>query len=143
MDLFRLLEVSASGLSAQRARMEVIGENLANSDSVVTAGGGPYRRKVVVLQGAAPGGFPLLLDAAGHPEAPVRVAAVVEAADPPRRIHQPGHPLADAEGFVVLPNVNVLAEMLDLLLATRAYEANAAAFQAARSMGVRLIELLR
>ena len=143
MDLFRALSVSASGLAAQRARMDVIGENLANSETTVSAGGGPYRRKVVLLQPAGPAGFPAVLRRTGEPEGSVRVAYVAETADPPRRVWRPGHPQAGPDGFVDLPNVNPLVEMVDMLMTTRAYEANATAFQATKAMGAKLLELLR
>jgi flagellar basal-body rod protein FlgC len=143
MDLFRALGISASGMAAQRARMDAISDNLANSETSVTAGGGPYRRKVVVLQAADERSFPAVLRRAGDPADGVRVADVRETSDVPRRVYQPGHPQADREGFVALPNVNPITEMVDMLLTTRAYEANAAAFQAAKSMGAKLLELLR
>ncbi len=143
MDLFRALNISASGLAAQRARMEVISENLANSESSVTGTGGVYRRKVVLLQPMDGRAFPGLLRRADEPEGGARVAGVMEMSDPPRRVYLPGHPQAGPDGFVNFPNVNPLIEMTDMLMSTRSYEANAAAFQAAKSMGAKLLELLR
>lgn len=143
MDLFRALDISASGLTAQRARMDAITENLANSESALTATGGPYRRKVVVLQPVDERNFPAVLRRAGSPDGGVRVAGVRETSDAPRRVYQPGHPQADPDGFLTLPNVNPITEMVDMLSTTRAYEANAAAFQAAKSLGTKLLELLR
>jgi flagellar basal-body rod protein FlgC len=142
MDLSRSLGVSASGMGAQRARMDIVSENLANAESTATARGGPYRRKLVVLQSADRPGFAALLGA-GERDAAVRVAEVRESGDAFRRVHQPGHPHAGPDGYVEMPNVNPLVEMLDMLAATRAYEANVAAFQATKSMGARLLELLR
>jgi flagellar basal-body rod protein FlgC len=142
MDLLRALEVSASGLAAQRARLDVIAENLANVETTVTPTGGVYRRKAVVLQ-AVNSAFPAILRGAGEPEGGVRVERVVELPDAPRRVYQPHHPQAGPDGFVTLPNVNPLTEMVDMLATTRAYEANAAAFQATKAMGQRLLELLR
>ena len=139
MDIFRTLDISASGLAGQRARMDAITDNLANSDTVVTANGGPYKRKVVLLQSAADGGFPATLRATGG----VKVAGVVEMADAPRRAYLPGHPHADADGFVSFPNVSPMVEMVDMLATTRAYEANATAFQATKTMATKLLELLR
>ena len=143
MDLFRALEISASGLTAQRARMDAITENLANSESTVTATGGPYRRKIVVLQPVDERNFPAILRRSGSPEGGVSVAGVRETLDAPRRVYQPGHPQAGPDGFLTLPNVNPITEMVDMLLTTRAYEANAAAFQAAKSLGAKLLEILR
>lgn len=142
MDLTRALDISASGLAAQRARMDTIAENLANVDST-RPGGMPYRRKVVVLQSADTPGFAILLGQARRTEGGVRVAEVRESTEPGRRVYQPGHPHAGPDGYVELPNVNPLAEMLDMIAATRAYEANVSAFQATKSMSMRLLELLR
>lgn len=143
MDFFRALDISASALSAQRTRMEVITENLANSDTSVTATGRPYQRKVVRLQAVGADTFPASFDGAAVPRGGVRVAEVSEMRDPPRRVYQPGHPQAGADGFVELPNLNPLVEMTDMLSSTRAYEANVTAFQATKSMATKLLELLR
>jgi flagellar basal-body rod protein FlgC len=143
VDLFRALGVSASGMTAQRARMEAVTENLANSDSAVTATGKPYQRKIVVLRAVDDIPFQDAMRAAAEPPGGVRVDGIKESSDIPRRIHQPGHPHADAEGFVTMPNINPLREMLDMMSSTRAYEANATAFQATKSMGAKLLELLR
>ena len=140
MDIFRTLDITASGLAGQRARMDAITDNLANSDTVMTAKGGPYRRKVVVLQ--SDGNFRDLLQAGGA-SGGVKVAGVVEMQDEGRRTYLPGHPHADADGFVSFPNVSPLVEMVDMLATTRAYEANATAFQATKSMATKLLELLR
>jgi flagellar basal-body rod protein FlgC len=143
MDLFRALDISASGLSAQRARMDVIAENLANSDAATTSTGGPYRRKAVVIEPLDGRVFPAFLRGDGVPDGGVRVSGVVESPEPLRRVHEPAHPNAGPDGYVTLPNVNPLVEMVDMIATTRAYEANATAFQAAKSMGAKLLELLR
>jgi flagellar basal-body rod protein FlgC len=143
VDLFRALQISASGMTAQRTRMEVVTENLANSESAVTATGRPYQRKVVMLSAVDGAGFKDALRAADEPDGSVRVSAVVEGREAPRRVHQPDHPHAGADGFVSMPNINPLREMLDMMSSTRAYEANATAFQATKSMGAKLLELLR
>jgi flagellar basal-body rod protein FlgC len=142
VDLFRALNVSASGMTAQRTRMEVVTENLANSDSAVTPTGRPYQRKIVVLK-AVDGFQDALRGATDRPEGGVRVAEIVEGKETPRRIHQPDHPHAGPDGFVNMPNINPLREMLDMMSSTRAYEANATAFAATKSMGAKLLELLR
>ena len=143
MDLFRALNISASGMTAQRARMETVTENLANSESAVTPGGRPYQRKMVILRAVEPGGFRDLLRPRAEPEGGVRVDAIVEGQDLPKRIHQPDHPHANADGFVTMPNINPLREMLDMMSSTRVYEANATAFAATKSMSAKLLELLR
>ena len=143
MDLFRAFGISASGLSAQRARMEVIAENLANSETTVTPQGGSYRRKMVVLEATDQPSFSALLRGEGGPDGSVHVRHVLESTEPGRRLHEPHHPQAGADGYVEMPNVNPLTEMLDMLSTTRTYEANATAFQAAKAMGTKLLELLR
>jgi flagellar basal-body rod protein FlgC len=133
------LEISGAGLAAQRLRLNVLAENLANVETTRTAEGGPYRRKLVVFGSeAVPSSFGEALEAAR-----VKVVEVRESAEPLRRIHQPAHPDADPDGYVALPNVNPLLEMVDLLAATRAYEANVTAIQSAKSMATKALEIGR
>ncbi|HEY8583882.1 MAG TPA: flagellar basal body rod protein FlgC [Capillimicrobium sp.] len=153
MGLFDALNISASGLSAERLRMDVTAENLANAQSTQGPDGQPYRRKEVVLQ--ATGGdttFQTVLDGAidgrggaGQPSAGagVQVAAIVEDQNPGRRIFDPGHPDADGDGYVTMPNVDSVTEMVDLISASRAYEANVTAMQTAKAMFSKTLELLR
>jgi flagellar basal-body rod protein FlgC len=142
MDMFRALQVSASGMTAQRTRMDVVTENLANTETTVTASGRPYQRKVVVLRTADPA-FGDALRAAGTPAGAVSVGGIVETDEAPRRVLMPGHPQADRDGYVNMPAVNPLREMLDMMTSTRAYEANATAFQATKAMSTKLLELIR
>lgn len=131
MDTGTAFAISASGLRAQRLRMDVIAANLANAESTRTPEGGPYKRRDVVLE-ALPGGArfaDLLGEATGSS---VRVARVVSDTRPPRLVFDPGHPDADPDGYVAMPNVNVVAEMVDLMSASRAYEANIAAVNATK-----------
>jgi flagellar basal-body rod protein FlgC len=133
------LRISASGLTAQRIRLDVIANNLANAETVQTAEGGPYRRQMVVFaaRGATdPSGLTL-------PSEGVEVTDIVQDPSPPRTVYQPGHPLADANGNVSYPNVNPVVEMVDLMSATRAYEANVAAINAAKSMTAQALDILR
>jgi flagellar basal-body rod protein FlgC len=146
MSLFGGLEISASALTAERLRMDVVAENLANAQTTRGADGNPYRRKEVVLQERA-GSFGASLSAAmgnnpGNAKG-VEVAGVVEDQTPLKRIYDPGHPDADAEGYVSMPNVDTVTEMVDLIGAQRAYEANVTAMQAAKQMFARTLELLR
>lgn len=125
MGVFTGMSISASGLRAERVRMDVIASNIANLETTRTAEGGPYRHRQVILQSMThPGGS----------GASVRVVSVEPAPDPPMRVHMPGHPDADAEGYVLMPNVELPTEMADMILAARAYEANAAAFRAGREL---------
>ena len=127
------IDVSASGLAAQRRRLEVIAENLANAETTRTAEGGPYRRKQVIFSEA--------LDAAA--EGGVEVEEISEDLSPGKRVYQPGHPDANDEGYVELPNVSVMQEMVDMIGATRAYEANVTALNATKSMIRRALDIGR
>jgi flagellar basal-body rod protein FlgC len=139
MGLFDGLEISASGLTAERLRMDVVAENLANAQTTRGADGEPYRRKEVVLQERGGGFGAALSQAMGG----VEVAAVAEDPTPLKRIYDPGHPDADAQGYVAMPNVDTVTEMVDLIGASRAYEANVTAMQAAKQMFAKTLELLR
>jgi flagellar basal-body rod protein FlgC len=144
MGLFDALDASGSALSAERLRMDVTAENLANAQSTRSANGsGPYRRKEVVLEQADSGAqssFAASLNAAAGG---VKVAGVVEDPTPLRKVYDPGHPDADAQGYVTMPNVNTVTEMVDLIGASRAYEANVTAMQTAKSMFARTLDLLK
>jgi flagellar basal-body rod protein FlgC len=152
MGLFDALNVSASGLTAERMRMDVTAENLANAQTTRTAAGGPYRRKEVVLAQQADGtnGFGAQLRTAmggaggpGSGGGGVEVAGIAEDASEGKRVYDPGHPDADGEGYVTMPNVDTVTEMVDLISASRAYEANVTAMQAAKQMFAKTLELLR
>ena len=144
MSLFGGLDISASALTAERLRMDVVAENLANAQTTRGADGQPYRRKEVILQ-ERPGTFGASLSAAMTKSsgAGVQVAGVVEDQTPLKRVYDPGHPDADADGYVSMPNVDTITEMVDLIGAQRAYEANVTAMQAAKQMFSRTLELLR
>ena len=142
MDLIGLLQVSASGLSAQQLRMEVVSSNLANASTTRSADGGPYIRKEPVFRAvpvpSAGNEFSRKLRA--HLQQVV-VQDVQNDASGPRRIHDPGHPDADADGYVMMPNVDVMREMVDLVSATRSYEANVSALGATRAMLMKALEI--
>jgi flagellar basal-body rod protein FlgC len=141
MGLFDAIDASGSGLSVERLRMDVTAENLANAQ---TTG---YRRKDVVVQQAGAGvGGPASFEAAlskARGGSGVQVAGVVEDTSPGRRIYDPGHPDADAQGYVTLPNVSSVTEMVDLISASRAYEADVTAMQTAKQMFTRTLDILR
>jgi flagellar basal-body rod protein FlgC len=149
MSLLDSLATSASALAAERLRMDVTAENLANAQTTQGANGGPYRRKSVVLQevgdfgnvlAGAMGGAPGRSDAGASG---VQVAAIVEDTAPPRLVYDPGHPDADARGYVQMPNVEPVGEMVDLITEQRSYEANVTAMQTAKAMFSKTLELLR
>jgi len=142
MSLFSALSVSASGMSAQRARAELLVENLANSETTRTPEGGPYRRKdAVFATEAQPSQFASMFqDELGTG---VNISEVVEDTREPDRRYLPGHPDADAQGYVAFPRINPAEDMVDLMGASRGYQANVAAIGAVKDMINRSIDLLR
>jgi flagellar basal-body rod protein FlgC len=152
MGLFDAIDASGSGLAAERLRMDVTSENLANAQTTKGADGQPYRRKEVVLQeaGAADTSFSSVLSsiqgrAAGGSGVTngVQVAGIAEDPTALKRIYDPGHPDADKNGYVTMPNVNTVTEMTDLISSSRAYEANVTAMQTAKTMFSKTLDLLR
>jgi flagellar basal-body rod protein FlgC len=147
MGMFDALNVSATGLTAERLRMDVTAENLANAQTTRGADGQPYRRKEVVLAEVQSGGFGGTLAKAmtggGAQPGGVEVEAITQDATPGKLVYDPGHPDADAEGYVRMPNVDTVAEMVDLISASRAYEANVTAMNAAKQMFTKTLDLLR
>jgi flagellar basal-body rod protein FlgC len=152
MSMFGGLEISATGLTAQRLRMDVTAENLANANTTKGADGQPYRRKTVVLaEAGGQGSFGNALNAAmtrsvgsaGSPARGVQVTGIVADSSPLKRIYDPGHPDADANGYVTMPNVNTVTEMTDLISASRAYEADVTAMQTAKQMFTKTLDILR
>ena len=142
MDTATAFAISASGLRAQRLRMDVIAANLANAQSTRTPEGGPYRRRDVVLEAVPQGdSFDDMLAAGATPTTAVKVSRVIEDTRPPQVVYDPGHP--DADGYVALPNVNVVTEMVDMMAATRAYKANIAALNATKRVLEAALEIGR
>lgn len=132
MGVFDGMQISASGLRAERARLDVIATNIANVETTRTPEGGPYRRQQVVLVSWQPPALPGSVGGGGPTG--VQVAAIEAATDPLPRVYDPSHPDADAQGYVLMPNVELPTEMADMIVAARAYEANAAAFKAGREL---------
>jgi flagellar basal-body rod protein FlgC len=127
--LFKVFNIASSGMSAERFRLNVISQNLANSDATRTEEGGPYRRKAVVFQEAVNNSLKNGKDFAG-----VKIVSIEDDPSPFRQVYDPTHPDANEEGYVSYPNVNVLREMVDMISAQRAYEMNAAVVNSAKSM---------
>lgn len=144
MSLFSVLSIGASGMAAQRARAELLVENLANAETTRTPEGGPYRRKDVVFE-TAPAGSPFSsvfnehLQTAGG----VGIAGIITDNRDPDRRYLPGHPDADANGYVAFPRVNPAEDMVDLMGASRGYQANVAAIGAVKDMIQRSLDLFR
>jgi flagellar basal-body rod protein FlgC len=145
MNLLSALSVSASGMSAQRQRTELLVENLANADTTRTPEGGPYKRKDVVFA-ADPNAsnFSSLFDNQMNDSGVgVRVAQVVQDTTEPEKRYMPGHPDADPDGYVAFPRMNPSEDMVDLLNASRSYQANVSAISAVKDMLQKSMELFR
>ncbi len=143
MDFLSALRISASGLAAERVRVNLASSNLANAESTRGPDGKPYQRLDPVLQ-AVPFDEALAgATGAGPRAAGVQVAAIAQDASPGRRVFDPSHPDADAQGFVVLPNVNPIHEVVNLMSASRAYDANASAVETLKTMAQRALDIAR
>ena len=139
MDLLGILQVSGNGLSAERTRIQTVSSNIANAETTRTADGGAYRRKVPVFTAVEVGdGFGGVL---GSKLAQPVVTDVIEDQTPFRTIHDPSHPHANEDGVVELPNVEVVKEMVDMINASRAYEANVTAISATKNMALKALEI--
>ncbi len=148
MGFYTSIEVSASGLSAERLAMDTIANNIANVNTTRTAEGGPFKRQLVVYaQKSEPTATAAgATDDAGDParsSAGVEVVGIVNDQSPDRLVYDPGHPDADANGYVHMPNVDVVKEMVDMMAASRAYEANVTAIQESRAIGNATLGLLK
>jgi flagellar basal-body rod protein FlgC len=151
MSLFHGFNINASALTAQRLRMDVISSNVANAETtrgqLVDGQWVPYRRKMVVMQPQGPSVFQSRLhQAMGQSPQPgngVKVTQIAEDQTPFKRVYNPFHPDADADGYVSLPNVDLLKEMVDMISASRSYEANVTALNATKSMIVKALEIGR
>jgi flagellar basal-body rod protein FlgC len=137
MDSFAIFKVSASALDAQKGRMNTIASNMANIHSTQTEAGGPYIKKEVIFS-------PLPIGAENPtPLEGVKLAQVVDGKDPIKKIYDPAHPDADKNGFVNMPNINLMEEMVNMMMASRAYEANVTTFNMSKSMFLKALELGR
>jgi len=144
MNLFGVLEISASALAAERARAELVASNLANAETTRTPEGGPYRRQHIIFQARQPSGFARRLAAIEDLHARgVRVKGVLADRSPAVERFDPSHPDADAKGYVSYPAVNPIEEMANLMGAARAYQLNVAAVQATKAMIQQCLEILR
>jgi flagellar basal-body rod protein FlgC len=142
MSLFGSMQVSASGMAAQRARAELLVENIANSETTHTPEGGPYKRKDVVFS-SEPQTSPFSAVFQNEVGEGVTVSDIAVDQSAPQVRYMPGHPDADANGYVAFPNMNPAEDMVDLLSATRSYEANVAAISSVKDMISRSIDIIR
>jgi len=143
MDLLTALHISTTGLSAQRIRMNIISTNLANVYTTRTPTGGPFRRKLVVMEAVPIEDFESILRLQSESLCGVNVDEIVEDATSFKQIYSPGHPHADKAGYVSMPNVDVMTEMADMLIARRSYEANVTAIGATKAMVLKALEIGR
>ena len=142
MSIFGAIDVAASGMTAERLRLDVISNNIANVNTTRTADGGPYRRQFLVFE-------PRQGDASSFSQVMsgqlqlngVRVSGIRKDDSPLRMVYEPGHPDADAEGYVRMPNINIVTEMVDMMTASRAYEANVTSVNVAKSMMLKALEI--
>jgi len=134
VSLFNIFDIASSGLSAQSQRLNVVASNLANAESTTSADGQPYRARQVVFATAP-------VANAGRESVGVRVTGVVEDTSPLRRQYDPKHPMADEQGYVTLPNVNVVEEMVNMISASRSYQTNADMMSTAKSLLLKTLNL--
>ncbi len=147
MSIFNSMNVSASGMTAQRLRMDTISQNIANVNTTRTDGGGPYRRKTVLFEEiSGSGSFGSLLNSAMgkyQTVGGVKVTKIVEDQSEFMQVYDPTHPDANSDGYVSMPNVNSLEEMTNLISANRSYEANVTAFNANKAMMSKALDIGR
>lgn len=144
MGFFDTINISASGLTAEKLRMDIISKNIANANTTRTANGTPYRRQVVTFEeGKVP--FSQYLNDASQRMigGGVKVASIEEDQTPFKMVYDPGNPDADEKGYVKMPNVDVMTEMVNMITASRAYEANITAINSTKSMALKALEIGR
>jgi flagellar basal-body rod protein FlgC len=145
MSLFNSIDVSATGLTAERLRMDIISENIANADTTRTASGGPYRRKIPIYKELESSAFSSVFSEAlnNNSGSGVEVVGIKDDMSPFVRRYEPEHPDANEEGYVLLPNVNIVSEMINMVSASKAYEANVTAMNSTKSMMMKALEIGR
>lgn len=151
MSIWNIIRIGASALSAQRLRLDLISNNIANSETTHTTAGGPYQRQDVIFTPQESNGFlPQFLAARKAQDSlagvssgmeGVKVASILTDTTPGSRVYDPNHPDADEKGFVTYPNVNMVVEMTNMMSATRSYEANLSVLDAAKRMALRSLEI--
>ncbi|HVB88425.1 MAG TPA: flagellar basal body rod protein FlgC [Candidatus Dormibacteraeota bacterium] len=145
MNLFGVMTISGTALLAERERAEIVASNLANAETTRTGSGGPYQREHVVFAAMRPFGMPFGMQLASMVDfsaCGVQVEGVVADPAPPIRRYEPGHPDADAQGYVEMPNINPIEEEVNLMGAARSYQANVSAVQATKNMISSALEIL-
>ncbi len=141
MDILTSMKIGASGLKAQRARMGAIGTNIANIDTTRTPEGGPFRKREVVFKSTTQGFADNLKASQRDGVAGVEVARIQASQSEPKRVYNPSHPDADENGQVMMPNIELMEEVADMMSATRAYEANVTVVRSAKRMALKALEI--
>ncbi|MTI47984.1 flagellar basal body rod protein FlgC [Sporosalibacterium faouarense] len=146
MGIFNSINMSATGLTAERTRMDIISKNIANANTTRTSSGTPYRRQMVVFEESKNKSFAehlsnftksrSLMEKNG-----VKISEIVEDKSPFKKVYDPGHPDADKAGYVNMPNVDIVKEMVDMITATRSYEANITSIDSSKSMAMKAINI--
>ncbi|MDD5241547.1 MAG: flagellar basal body rod protein FlgC [Sulfuricella sp.] len=134
MSLSNVFNIAGSGMTAQSQRLNAVASNLANADSATSSTGQPYRAKQVVFSATPLGG-------SGSGTAGVKVAGVIEDPSPMKMMYDPKHPLADSQGYVAMPNVNVVEEMVNMISASRSYQNNADMMNTAKTLLMKTLTL--
>ena len=145
MSIFNSINISASGLTAERLRMDIITKNIANANTTRTANGTPYRRQVAIFK-SKDNSMPFseyLRKSSGQASnlTGVEVASIQNDSSPYKKVYEPGHPDADESGYVLMPNVDIVSEMANMISATRGYEANVTALNGTKSMALKALEI--
>jgi flagellar basal-body rod protein FlgC len=145
MAFLNSLDIAGSGLTATRLRMDIISENIANASTTKTENGGPYRRKMVAYQSIENESFQEMLsgNVGNYAKGGVKVTEVIEDQSDFTPVYNPSHPDADADGYVMMPNVDPVQEIIDMMSATRAYDLNLSAINAIKSMATKALEIGR
>ncbi len=141
-NMFSVFDISGSGLSAERVRMNVIANNIANANATETPEGGPYRREQVEFSSLLSKTMKNSDIKGAERLGGVKVQQIVKSAEPFNKVYIPGHPKADANGFVNMPNVSVMTEMVDMITASRAYEANLAVINSSKDMNNKALSII-
>lgn len=143
MDLFTTFKVASSALQAQRTRLNTISSNLANVETTSTPEGGPYKKKSVYFEATSIPFKDHLQSSMNREAQGVKVARIIEDQEPPQKVYNPSHPDAGDDGYVEMPNISVLKEMVDMMSATRSYEANTTTIKSAKRMALKALEIGR
>lgn len=144
MGIFDAINISSTGLTAERTRMEIISKNIANASTTRTSNGQPYRRQLAIFKERKGDSFNDILR--GKTESNyggVKLSKIAEDKSAFKKVYDPGHPDANKQGYVLMPNVDVIKEMVDMITATRAYEANVTAINATKSMALKALDIGR